>query len=154
MLTDEELAHLENDFIAFLIVNGVHAEEWEAINKNTPEKALKLVELFSDQVLEHVYSKVEYLTLSNENTFSIFYVNNEEAYMYAIQKREGSMFNLSTKDSLIDAINNEIKNLDVYTSSKRIENKPLEIHKLVSQGAEVSNHELWHALEKLFGTLK
>jgi hypothetical protein len=57
-LTDDELRLLADDLKHFLIVNGVHAEEWEYINKVNPSKATQLVELFSDTVLDKVYSKI------------------------------------------------------------------------------------------------
>ena len=52
ILSNEELSHLEEDFKHFLIVNGVHAEEWEALNNNDVDKAVQLVEVFSDTVLQ------------------------------------------------------------------------------------------------------
>ena len=36
-LTDEELKELEPEFKQFLIVNHVHAEEWEELNKKGDE---------------------------------------------------------------------------------------------------------------------
>jgi hypothetical protein len=43
-LTDDELKLLADDLKHFLIVNGVHAEEWEHMNKVNPDKAVQLVE--------------------------------------------------------------------------------------------------------------
>ena len=38
ILKDNELKALEDDFVAFLITNGVHNEEWLEINENEPEE--------------------------------------------------------------------------------------------------------------------
>ena len=43
MLTTEELTHFEEDLKQFLIVNGVHGDEWEQMNRETPDKAVELV---------------------------------------------------------------------------------------------------------------
>ncbi|WP_430405394.1 DUF6495 family protein [Fluviicola sp.] len=39
ILSDEELQHLEGDLKAFLIINGVHGEEWAKLNQEDPQKA-------------------------------------------------------------------------------------------------------------------
>ena len=36
MLSQEELELLEEDLKAFLIVNGIHADEWEQMNTAAP----------------------------------------------------------------------------------------------------------------------
>ena len=46
ILTDEELAPLADEFKHFLIVNGVHTEEWVRINSNSPQKAEVVVTEF------------------------------------------------------------------------------------------------------------
>lgn len=51
MLTEEELSHFSEELKHFLIVNGIHAEEWEMMNRQNPEKACELVGVFSDTVL-------------------------------------------------------------------------------------------------------
>ena len=61
MLSQEELELLEEDLKAFLIVNGIHADEWEQMNTAAPEKAIELVELFSDTVLQKVYENLRFI---------------------------------------------------------------------------------------------
>jgi hypothetical protein len=67
ILSDEELAHLEDDFKQFLIVSEVHDDEWREMNKKDSEKALSLVRLFSDTVLQKVYEKVKFIEHRSPN---------------------------------------------------------------------------------------
>ena len=48
MLSQEELELLEEDLKAFLIVNGIHADEWEQMNTAAPEKAIELISAYKD----------------------------------------------------------------------------------------------------------
>ena len=52
MLTTEEMEIFNEDFKHFAIANGVSNEEWVEMNKSDKELATKLVELFSDTVLQ------------------------------------------------------------------------------------------------------
>ena len=61
LLNDKELSELKEEFTQFLIIQGIHNDEWTELNKNDPKKALQIVAVFSDTVLEKSYSKVKYL---------------------------------------------------------------------------------------------
>jgi len=41
ILTADELVHFEEELKQFLIVNGVHGDEWEKMNRETPERAVE-----------------------------------------------------------------------------------------------------------------
>ena len=56
----EELEVFSEDFKHFLIINGVHHEEWVEMNDSKKEQANQLVILFSDSVLQKVYEKIEF----------------------------------------------------------------------------------------------
>ena len=69
ILKDNELKALEEDFIAFLITNGVHNEEWLAINENEPDKAITLVEMFSDIVWEKALKQIKIIEHATKNVY-------------------------------------------------------------------------------------
>ena len=45
-LTLEELKPLENEFIDFLVVNGVIADDWEQLLANDVEKSNQIIDAF------------------------------------------------------------------------------------------------------------
>lgn len=149
MLTNEELAHLEDDLIAFLIVNGIDGAEWEKINQNEPNKAIKLVEIFSDQVLDSVYSKIEYLELRTPQTCSFFRFTNEWGFLFVLERMEESSIDLSSPEGIQHALVNEFIQLNLYKSRKSITDKQQEIHRLITQGALISTKEMWDNLESI-----
>ena len=60
-LNKTELEALSEELVQFLVVQGIDDDLWREMNQKNPEKAIELVALFSDTVLEKVYSKVRYL---------------------------------------------------------------------------------------------
>ncbi len=50
MLTEEELNVLSEDFTQFLVVQGIDDESWRKMNLENKEKAIQIVEIFSDTV--------------------------------------------------------------------------------------------------------
>jgi len=96
ILTDSELAYLEEDLKHFLIVNGVHAEEWERLNKEEKEKAIQLVEIFSDSVLQKVYEKMSFIEFRSVDSCMVFNCLPDKMELISIHKKSNSTVDLST----------------------------------------------------------
>ena len=60
-LKEDELLGLEEEFKQFLIVNGIHNDEWVKMNQEETDKAVELVNIFSDTVLQTVYEKIKFI---------------------------------------------------------------------------------------------
>ena len=60
-LTLEELKPLENEFIDFLVVNGVIADDWEQLLANDVEKSNQIIDAFSEVVFEGIMRKTQFL---------------------------------------------------------------------------------------------
>ena len=118
ILSNEELSHLEEDFKHFLIVNGVHAEEWEALNKNDVEKAVQLVEVFSDTVLQKVYEKIEYLEFRSVGTCMVFHLSEDKIELISIHRKAESAADLSTIESIHDALKSNAEQLTFFKTEK------------------------------------
>ena len=104
ILSDEELAHLEDDFKQFLIVNEVHDDEWREMNKKDSEKALSLVRLFSDTVLQKVYEKVKFIEHRSPNACMVFQLGEDKMDLISIASSEKET-DLSTPESIHEAFN-------------------------------------------------
>lgn len=147
ILSNEELSHLEEDFKHFLIVNGVHAEEWEALNKNDVEKAVQLVEVFSDTVLQKVYEKIEYLEFRSVDTCMVFHLSEDKIELISIHRKAESAADLSTIESIHDALKNNAEQLTFFKTEKSYsKNREAEIHDMIEQGCLLSSSQFWTAL--------
>lgn len=148
MLTNEELVIFEEDLKHFLIVNGIHAEEWEAMNKSNPEKAHDLVGLFSDAVLQKVYEKLKFIEHRSEGSCMVFKLGEDKIEMISINAKDDSV-DLSTPESIHEAIVTNADKLSFFRSEKAYsKTRELEIHEMVTQGCVNSSEAFWMQLNK------
>ncbi len=146
-LTDDELKLLADDLKHFLIVNGVHAEEWEHMNKVNPDKAVRLVELFSDAVLDKVYSKIEYLEHRSPKACLVFHFDEAKIELISIQGNQDSSVDLSTPENIHEALAKHANKLSFFKTEKQYsKDRNSEIHQMIDQGCFVSSHDFWNAL--------
>ena len=153
MLTHEELTHLEEELKHFLIVNHVHKEEWEKMNKEQPELARELVGLFSDQVLQRVYENIHFLEHRSTDACFVFHLKTEEIEMIALQKKNNSdtTLDFSTPESIHEALTKEPSKVGFFKHTKAYsKNREEEIHQMVEQGCVKSVESFWESLQLTF----
>ncbi len=147
LLNAEERKVFDEDFKAFLITNGVHAEEWAEMNKSNVEKAQALVELFSDIVLEKVYEKIEFIEFRAKDSCLVFQCGEKEMQVISIVSKNQDIVDLSTPESIHEALQVKGKYLNVFRSAKAYSQKrEMEIHQMVEQGCVASSKDFWIAL--------
>lgn len=150
LLSDKELQHFEEELKQFLILNHVYTEEWKQINQSNPEKALELVGLFSDQVLQRVYENMHFLEKKTKDACFVFHFKKEAIDLKIIQSDKNESLDLSTPESLHHAMQNYLDDLSFYKSSKKYtETREQEIHQLIEQGAIPSSKVFWESLEEI-----
>lgn len=150
VLSDEELQHLEGDLKAFLIINGIEGDTWKKLNGEEPDKALALVELFSDQVLQTVYEKIEFLEMRTPESCLVFRLNKKELVLISLNRNPGSTIDLSTVEGIHDALVNRFKELQLFTSKRLYaREREQEIHQMIQEGCSLSSGEFWDALTKV-----
>jgi len=148
LLTKEELEPLAEDLKAFLIVNGIHHEEWVEINEKDPEKATEVVGAFSDAVLQIVYEKIRFLEFRSMESCMVFQFLPESLELISLNRKPGSACDLSTPESIHDALAKKAGELTWFKTSRAYTgNREAEIHQLLEQGCFLSNEEFWSALE-------
>lgn len=148
MLTNEELTHLEEDLKQFLIVHGLHTEEWKELNKQHPDKVLELVGLFSDTVLQKVYEKLRFIEHRMQNSCMVFNLKENQISMISINAKDDSV-DLSAPETIHDALVNKANSLTFFRNSKKYsKSREMEIHEMLEQGCVNSSEAFWMQLEK------
>ena len=149
MLTEEELQHLESDLKAFLIINGVEGDTWKQLNETDPGKAVQLVELFSDTVLQTVYEKIRFLEFRSPDSCIVFHCKEDVIELISIGRKADAVCDLSTPESIHQALIHHSDNLHWFRTTKAYSDaRELEIHRLLEQGGVLSTGEFWEALSK------
>ena len=152
-LTEEELTHLEKEFIDFLVSNTITADDWVKIKSDKPEETEELIEMFSDIVLEKVYSKMVLLEKREPKNLLFFKFTDQLIETLGISVEGDNSFEFTD----IDAINGILKGDDLkvkitgFRTTKVMSKdaKPNEVHQLISSGCVIGNGELYKTLDQI-----
>jgi hypothetical protein len=149
ILSQEELELLEDDLKAFLIVNGIHGDEWAEMNKSNPVKAVELVELFSDTVLQKVYDKVRFIEHRSQKSCMVFHLLDDKIELISINANSDAV-DLTTPESIHEALSTNAESLSMFRTEKMyLRDRASEIHEMLEQGCVNSSEAFWYQLEKV-----
>jgi hypothetical protein len=153
-LTIDELKELETEFKQFLIINQVYNEEWIEMNQKDLDKANALVDLFSDQVLEKVYSKIDFLEKRDKHAISVFAVTKTDIETITIQSKNQSI-ELLTNVQIETALNQYLNELEIYCGTKKLaKDKCDEIFDLIKEDCSISTFDVWHSFSTFLDQIK
>ncbi len=150
VLRQEELQALEEEFKQFLIVHGIYTETWEELNCEQPEKAIQLIEIFSDTVLQKVYEKIRFVEFRSPETCIVFNCLPDTIQLISIQKKPTTPTDLSTPESIHHALKTSPETLVFFRKEKAYTStREAEIHKLLEENCLISTYEFWDSLDKV-----
>lgn len=152
MLSDEELQVLEPELKEFLIVNGFDGEAWEELNREQPEKAIALVELFSDIVLEKVYKKVDVLEKRDAENMTLIRIGDSAMELFHVSVKKKGILNLAESETISSLLNRYKDALDFYRGQKKHQlTREEEVHRLIVQGFAVVPIQFWEEIKTVMG---
>jgi uncharacterized membrane protein YgaE (UPF0421/DUF939 family) len=152
LLSPEEQEIFDQDFKYFLISQGVKNEEWLEMNESDPKKAIELVALFSDAVLDIVYKKVQYIEYRSKVSCLVFNCLEEQMELISINSKSDQL-DLSTPESIHHALKEHSEHLTIFKSNKLYsQQRETEIHQMLEQGCVNSSQDFWNALTLLIST--
>lgn len=152
-LTEEEFELLESDFVRFLASSSIQAQDWQKLKSDSPKKVDELLDIFSDTVLEKVYSKAEYLIIVKPTEFHAFKMGETSARLVGVRFKDDSI-NLLEAESLEVVFKSEEDFLfhrpELFSLEKKYDKpKAEEVYFLVKQGAELVDYKWFRFLEAL-----
>ncbi len=109
-LTKDELNELKEEFIKYLAVNTVTADDWADIQVNDQERHDELIDTFSDMVMEKALKNITFLEHRSTTSLMLFKCTSEELLLTGI--------NL-TKDIGVDFT--DTKSVNELMASKKLE---------------------------------
>lgn len=125
-ISKDELEKLEKEFINFLVVNGISANDWVSVKENEPLTADKIINQFSDVVWESILRSTKYLEKIENNISYFFKCDLEEIHLIFIDK--------STKNQKI-------------TSKKYKKIREEEMFEMILSGCVISDGENYNQLK-------
>ncbi|GLR16253.1 DUF6495 family protein [Portibacter lacus] len=146
LLNKEELKGLEKEFVEYLVVNGIAAEDWESMKRETPNSAERIVDLFSDVVFEKILRNVKFLEIHEKKSIRTFSCGSEEIELITMEL-ETDDADFTNPNFISQAMLNPPKDLLVYRTEKPYSDaRELEIFKMIENGCLVSNGKLHQTL--------
>ncbi|MES2800221.1 MAG: DUF6495 family protein [Bacteroidota bacterium] len=144
ILRDNELRDLEPQLKHFLIVNGVHDDEWKRINSEDPDKAIELVQIFSDNMLQRFYESIEYLEKRTADRCFLFRCQQEKIEMITFSLANKDAFDITNTDEFQQALADP-ENFDDYVQGQKVYTvgREQEIHAMMEQGHRPIKGDLW-----------
>ena len=147
LLTEEELKGLEKEFVDYLVVNGITADDWVKIKADDPNKANTIIDLFSDVVFEKILRGVEYLERYDKNYVRVFHCKKDEIRMITLELEE-DYADFRDPNFIAKAMANPPEDLLIYASEKPYsKTRELELFDMIQAGCLVAKDNLYNALD-------
>ena len=161
LLTIEELRELEKEFVEYLILNGITADDWTKIKSDNPDKASRIIHLFSDVVFEKITRKTQFLEWRGANELKALQCLKDKFVVVGLNASKipasppacrrgragGHKANLNDPDYLNEAMLNPPSNLEIYTSEFPYDSsREEEIFRLTENGFQISDGKLFKTL--------
>ncbi|PCJ67263.1 MAG: hypothetical protein COA58_02795 [Bacteroidetes bacterium] len=90
-IPEDELKELESEFINFLVVNGITADDWVSIKENEPVHANEVINQFSDVVWESILRGTSFLNKVESDVAYYFKCESDEIHLKRILTSEHGM---------------------------------------------------------------
>ncbi len=150
-LTSLELEALQDEFVKFLVLNGVSAQDWLNIREHQPAITNGFIDAFSDVVFEGIVRKVTFLEFVDKSGLKVFKCDDAEITLIGLDNVSQDMIDFSNFIALIDRIKAQPNSFKIYkTSKKYYPERNTEIFKMISNGAMTADQTWFETLESLY----
>lgn len=99
-LTLEELKAVETGFVQFLAANSVTAPEWETLKQRAPEKAERLIAIFSDVYWDKVLARITHAMERLPKVFRVFWMDGCVLHLIEVRIPEEAPFRFDSEDDM------------------------------------------------------
>jgi hypothetical protein len=145
-LNSDELAALEKPFINFLVANTITGDDWKKMKNNEPERASKLVDIFSDFIFEERLKKVAFIQHHAPKELRLFKCANEEMQLIGLQVAADSALDF-TQPSDLEKLTTNTEGVHIYRAEKKYtRGREREIFEMLENGCRISEGDLFETL--------
>ncbi len=146
-LTHTELKELEKEFVDYLVVSGIDAAEWVKIKEDSPAKAVRIIELFSDVVFEKITRKTKYIFKIEQSNLFLFHYGENKASLMIFQFPDGfDLREKSQKEIIAFARTNNMQSIP--QSKKYIRTREEELFSMLQAGCDICPQSFYEAMIK------
>jgi len=147
LLTTHELSLLEKEFIDFLVLNGIIADDWEKMKISEPGKAEKMIEAFSDVIMESALRITEYLEKTDKNRIASIHFQTNQMVMAAMEAPLESDADFTNPEFIQKATSHPPSYLKTFTITESYEESREDVlFSFTEKGWLVSDGKLYKTL--------
>lgn len=142
-LTHEELLALEADFVRFLALNGIPAEEWIKLKSTDAKQVNAWIEQFSDAIFERSLREVEFLEFYTPKDIKTFHCQKEKIVLVGLvldEVDENASFMVDDLTPVLQLIESGTLRAKRYRKEKQYHNndREMELFNMIENGARIS----------------
>lgn len=146
LLSNEEMEGLKDEFIKFLVVNGLDADMWQKMKINQIDKAEGILISFSDFILENVLNKIQYMDFSDNHNILSFQCNKDFIVLIGLESEE----QYENQDDMLKSLVSKPTKFKVYKEEKRYHpDRNTELFRMAESGARITDSQIFDYLNKL-----
>ncbi len=147
LLNREELDEMQKEFIDFLVLNGIVAEDWEKMKKESPSEAEGIIGLFSDVIFESIMRKTQYLEYRTPQDLKAFHCMKDTIVLVGMTADGLDNVDFTNVEFIKNAMQDPPKGIKVYTSEKTYKKtRELEVFDLIQSGCTIADDKLFKAI--------
>ncbi len=146
-LTKEELVELEKEFVEFLVVNGIVADDWGKLKQNEPDKAEQIIEQFSDVIFEGTLRKIQFVDIVSKSKLYTFQCLPDKIILRGLEAKEGSNLDFLDDGKVQELLANSSADIQLVKSEKNYHpNREEELFGMLQRGALISDGKWFKAI--------
>lgn len=146
VLSNEEMEGLKDEFIKFLVVNGLDADMWQEMKINQIDKAEGILISFSDFILENVLNKIQYMDFSDTHNILAFQCNKDSIVLIGLESEE----QYENQDDMLQGLLSKPNTFKVYKEEKTYHpDRNTELFKMAESGARITDSQIFDYLNKI-----
>lgn len=152
LLTKPELEELENEFVEYLIVNGITADDWVKIKDDDIDKAERIVELFSDVVFEKILRETLFMEFHSQSHVQAFQCLKDKMIVMGL-KTEDPEVDFTDKAFLDKAMHQGAEGIKIYSAEQAYDDTRERIlFEMSENGITLSDGKLFKQLSLVYAS--
>ena len=147
LLSIDELHALEKEFVEFLVLNGIPAEDWQKMKQEDTTATEDTIELFSDVVFESIMRKTKYLENRGTHHVHIFQCLPEQIILVAMEAEASEEIDFTNPDFLSSAMLTPPSGVKLFTTTKAYaKTREIELFEMLHAGCVLTDDRLFKTL--------
>lgn len=152
-LSYEELASLEKEFVHYLAMHTITAEDWQDLKENNPKKALTFIENFSDKVFDRVLKNIKYMELCTPTKLRIFKCEAKQISQIVLEATDTQNIDFTNNHSFSIILqrfaNREHTGIEIYKAKKPYNtSRELELFQMLENACMITDEKLFEMFNK------